>query len=47
MLNSFGRTFHQQAGCQIAGVCISMGLGIAFGVVAGYLMRIVYAFKAE
>ena len=46
-LNSFGRTFHQQAGCQIAGVCISIGLGIFFGVLAGYSMRIVYAFTSE
>jgi len=44
-VNIYGRTFYQQGGCQIAGIFISMGLGIAFGVAAGYLMRVLYAFS--
>ncbi len=44
-MNIYGRTFYQQGGCQIAAIFISMGIGIGFGVIAGFLMRLVYAFK--
>ena len=44
-LNIYGRTFYEQGGCQIAAIFISMGLGIAFGVAAGFFMRILYAFS--
>jgi hypothetical protein len=44
-VNIYGRTFYSQGGCQIAAIFISMGIGIAFGVAAGYLMRILYIFN--
>jgi len=44
-LNAHGRTFYQQGGCQIAAIFISMGIGIAFGILAGFLMRLVYVFN--
>lgn len=43
----YGRTFLQQAGVQIAGVFISMGIGIGFGLITGYLMRIFYVFDPQ
>ncbi len=46
-LNVHGRTFYQQGGCQIAAIFISMGIGIAFGILAGFLMRLVYVFRPE
>jgi len=45
-LNVHGRTFYQQGGCQIAAIFTSMGIGIAFGIIAGFLMRMVYVFKS-
>lgn len=44
-LNIYGRTFYEQGGCQLAAVLIAVGMGIAFGIVAGFLMRTVYAFN--
>jgi len=46
-LNVHGRTFYQQGGCQIAAIFISMGIGIAFGIIAGMLMRLVYVFETN
>jgi len=37
-----GRTFIEQGAIQIAGTGVSLGLGILFGVLAGYLMSAVY-----
>ena len=44
-LNAHGRTFYQQGGIQIAGIFISMGIGIGFGILAGFLMRCFYVFN--
>ncbi len=46
-LNARGRTFYQQGGIQIAGIFISLGIAIGFGLVAGFLMRCVYKFEPE
>ena len=46
-LNIHGRNFYQQGGCQIAAIFISMGIGIGFGIIAGFLIRIVYKFTPE
>ncbi len=43
-LNAHGRTFYGQGGCQIAAIFISMGIAIGFGIIAGFLMRLVYSF---
>ncbi len=44
-LNAHGRTFYQQGGIQIASIFISMGIGIGFGILAGFLMRCFYVFN--
>jgi len=44
-VNLYGRTFYQQGGYQIAAIFISMGIGIIFGIAAGYMMKIIYAFS--
>lgn len=46
-VNSYGRTFYEQGGIQIAGTFISMGIGIGFGLVAGLLMKLFYVFDPE
>ena len=46
-LNEHGRTFYQQGGIQIAAIFISMGIAIVFGVVAGYIIKLVYKFTPE
>ena len=40
-------SFYRQGGLQIAGILISMGIGIAFGILAGFLIRFVYVFEAS
>jgi hypothetical protein len=42
-----GRTFYQQGGIQVAGTVISLTLGVAFGFIAGILMKQVYVFDAN
>lgn len=46
-LNSHGRTFYQQGGCQIAAIFISMGIAIGFGTIAGVLIRAFYQLKPD
>ena len=46
-LNIHGRTFYQQGGIQIAAIFISMGIGIGFGIIAGFLITTVYKMKPE
>lgn len=41
------RTFYQQGGIQVAGTVISLALGVAFGFIAGLLMKQVYVFEAS
>jgi ammonium transporter Rh len=41
------RNFYGQGGIQIAGTFISLGIGIAAGIVAGILCKLVYVFEAE
>lgn len=43
--NIHGRTFYQQGGCQIAALFISMGIGIGFGILTGFLIKLVYQFN--
>lgn len=45
-LNRYGRSFYQQGGIQIAGIFISMGIGIGFALIAGFLIRLIYKFDA-
>lgn len=44
-LNIHGRTFYEQGRCQIYGVFISMAIAIIGGIIAGFLIKMVYAFK--
>jgi hypothetical protein len=39
--------FYYQGGLQIAGIFISMGIAIFFGLIAGFLMRLVYVFEPK
>lgn len=41
-LNKFDRTYSQQAGIQVGATFMSLGIGIAFGLVAGLIIRCFY-----
>ena len=40
------RNFSQQAGIQVAGTFISAGIGIVFGLIAGFLASLCYSLKS-
>jgi ammonium transporter Rh len=46
-ISDSGRTFYEQGGSQIAGTFVSLGLGIFFGCIAGFLMRCVYVYESK
>lgn len=41
----FGRSYSGQAGIQIAGSFISLGIGIGFGLIVGGVISIFYDFR--
>ncbi len=45
LVDTTTRTFYQQGGLQIAGIFISMGIAISFGIVAGFIIRTIYIFE--
>ena len=45
LVSTTTRTFYEQGGIQIAGIFISMGIAIAFGIVAGFIIRTIYVFE--
>lgn len=46
-VNLYSRTFTQQAGVQVAGTFVSLGIGIFCGITAGIIISFFYSSKAE
>lgn len=44
-LNKFGRNFYEQGACQFAVIFTALGIGIAFGILAAFIIRAVYVFE--
>ena len=41
-----GRTFNAQAGIQIAGTFVSLGIGIITGLIIGGILYVIYQYKS-